>query len=85
MTLRIISSASVRRSEEEEGSPDIGAERIEHQGHRPPCKEVSVSSDFDLASGQVRLISFETRWTLVSCATLASVLFCRFQPRHHST
>ena len=26
MTLRIISSASVRSSEEEEGSPDIGAE-----------------------------------------------------------
>ena len=47
--------------------------------------EVSVSGDYDLASGQVRRTSFAARWTLVRCATLASVLFCRFQPRHHST
>ena len=62
-----------------------GAERSEHHGHRPPCTEVSVSGDYDLASGQVRRTSFAARWTLVRCATLASVLFCRFQPTHHST
>jgi len=48
VTLRIISSASVRRSEEEKGSPNIEAERSEHHGHRPPCKDVSVSGDFVL-------------------------------------
>ena len=52
MTLRIISSASVRRSEEEEGSPDIGAERSEHHGHGPPCRDVSVSGDFVLRLGE---------------------------------
>ena len=52
MTLRIISSASVRSSEEEEGSPDIGAERSEHNGRRPPCTEVSVSGDFVLRLGE---------------------------------
>ena len=35
---------------------------------------VSVSGDFYLASGKVRLNSFAARWTLVSCAMLASVL-----------
>ena len=70
MTLRIISSASVRSSEEEEGSPDIG---VEPRGVSTTAT-VSVSGDFYLASGQVRLNSFAARWTLVSCAMLASVL-----------
>ena len=56
MTLRIISSASVRRA--------LISERA----------TVSVSGDFYLASGKVRLNSFAARWTLVSCAMLASVL-----------
>lgn len=56
MTLRIISSASVRRA--------LISERA----------TVLVSGDFYLASGKVRLTSFAARWTLVSCATLASVL-----------
>ena len=37
--------------------------------------EVSVSGDYDLVSGQVRLSSSAARWTLVSGAMLASV-FC---------
>ena len=67
MTLRIISSASVRRAL----SPDIGAEP---RGVSTTAT-VSVSGDFYLASGKVRLTSFAARWTLVSCATLASVLY----------
>ena len=51
-------------------SPDIGAEP---RGVSTTAT-VSVSGDFYLASGQVRLNSFAARWTLLSCAMLASVL-----------
>ena len=35
---------------------------------------VLVSGNFYLASGKVRLNSFAARWTIESCAMLASVL-----------